>query len=103
MSVTPFEVAAVALETASSLDTLEARGTLRLALRNAGLDAKTARVSDLLVVVEKLLPAELAARGVDAAASVCTAVRAALKAQEAQLAGTTEASPADILRRIRGR
>jgi hypothetical protein len=43
-------------------------------------------VSDLLVVVEKLLPNKLVARGVDRMESVCVRVRAALKAQEAQLA-----------------
>jgi len=60
-----FTTACEALESASSLDRLEARGTVRLALKEAGLDAGTVSPSQLRVVVEKVLPNELESRGVD--------------------------------------
>ncbi len=53
------------LESSSSLDRLEARGTVRLALKEAGLEAATVTPSQLRVVVEKLLPGALQTRGVD--------------------------------------
>ncbi len=53
------------LEASSSLDRLEARGTVRLALKEAGLQAAAVSPSQLRVVVEKVLPHELESRGVD--------------------------------------
>ena len=81
-----FSVLCDALETASSLDRLEARGTVRLALKQAGLEARGVTASQLGVVVDKILPAELKARGVDDA--VCSQLRAAL-------AGVSESGPSD--------
>ena len=59
------------LERASSLDRLEARGTVRLALKQAGLEANAVSASQLAVVVEKILPAELRTRGVDNPDALC--------------------------------
>ena len=53
------------LEASSSLDRLEARGTVRLALKEAGLQAASVSASQLKVVVDKLLPRALESRGVD--------------------------------------
>ena len=58
-----------ALEEATSLDRLEARGTVRLALKQAGLEAHSVSASQLGVVIERVLPEELRTRGVDD--SVC--------------------------------
>ena len=60
-----FDVAAEALERSTTLDRLEARGTLRLALKQAGFDPKTIRVSEIRTVIERILPDELAARAFD--------------------------------------
>jgi hypothetical protein len=60
-----FTTACETLEGSTSLDRLEARGTVRLALKQAGLDAGTVSPSQLRVVVEKVLPVELESRGVD--------------------------------------
>ena len=60
-----FGVVCDALENATSLDRLEARGTVRIALKSAGLDARTVNASQLRVVIEKVLPDELKSRGVD--------------------------------------
>jgi hypothetical protein len=71
-----FTVLCDALEQASSFDRLEARGTVRLALKNAGLESGTVTASQLNVVVDKILPQELEARGVDQ--SICGRLHAAL-------------------------
>jgi hypothetical protein len=60
-----FELVCRSLEESTSLDRLEARGTVRLALRTGGLDARSVTPDQMRVVVEKLLPAELASRGVE--------------------------------------
>jgi hypothetical protein len=71
-----FTVLCDALEQASTFDRLEARGTVRLALKNAGLESGTVTAAQLDVVIDKILPAELATRGVDKA--ICSQLHAAL-------------------------
>ena len=67
------------LEQASNLDRLEARGTVRLALKQAGLAAASVTSGQLAVVLDKILPDELQARGVDDANSLCSSLAAKLK------------------------
>jgi hypothetical protein len=74
-----FDIAAEALEQHSSLDRLEARGTLRIALKAAGIDAKSLTTAQLGVIFDKLLPHELATRGIEDAAQVCAAVMVSVK------------------------
>ena len=74
MSVELFDFAAERLEHHTSLDRLEARGTLRIALKVAGLPAKSVNAAQLCVVLEKVMPKELETRGVSDAAVVCSAV-----------------------------
>ncbi len=73
---TAFTALCEALENETTLARLEARGTIRLALRQAGLDAGSVTAAQLAVVVEKILPDELAARGVEA--EVCPRLASAL-------------------------
>ncbi len=82
-----FEVASQALETATSLDRLEARGTLRLALKEAGLDASTVSAEQMNVVLERVLPAELEARGVADADGVCRTITGQLELRRFEPAG----------------
>ena len=49
-----FEVASDEIERATNLSRLEARGTLRLALKEAGLDAASVTPPQMRVVVEKV-------------------------------------------------
>ncbi len=74
MAADLFDFAAERLEHHTSLDRLEARGTLRIALKAAGLKAKSVSAAQLCVVFEKLMPDELEKRDVSDAASVCNAV-----------------------------
>ncbi|MCH7599558.1 MAG: hypothetical protein IH881_06125 [Myxococcales bacterium] len=76
MSTTLFDHAADQLESNTPLSRLEARGTLRIALKDAGLDVNNLTLNELSAVFEKLMPAELEARGIDCAATTCTAVMA---------------------------
>ncbi|MDJ0789564.1 MAG: hypothetical protein QNK05_22450 [Myxococcota bacterium] len=60
-----FERLCESLERATPLDRLAARGTVRIGLRHAGLDAQSVTPSQLRVVIDKVLPTELASRGVE--------------------------------------
>jgi hypothetical protein len=68
---TAFEWLCETLEAETSLDRLEARGTVRLALKQAGLAAASVTGEQLAVVVDRVLPPELEARGIADAGSVC--------------------------------
>jgi hypothetical protein len=74
MATDLFDLAAERLEHHTSFSRLEARGTLRLALKTAGLDAKSVTAGQLRVVFEKLIPGELEKRDVSNAAEACGAV-----------------------------
>jgi hypothetical protein len=77
-----FEAACTRLEEGGALDRLAARGTIRLVLKKAGLEAKTVTSHALTVAVERLLPAELSARGVAEPAPVCASIAEVLRAVE---------------------
>jgi hypothetical protein len=59
------------LEECSALNRLEARGTLRIALKDSGFDAKSVAASQLRVVIERLLPQHLRDRGIPAPEELC--------------------------------
>jgi hypothetical protein len=102
MATDLFDFAAERLEQHTSFSRLEARGTLRIAIKSAGLDAKGLTVDQLGVVFEKLMPGELERRGVKDAASICNAVIGEL----ANAPTSTDASSSDdvdgIFRRLGG-
>jgi hypothetical protein len=66
-----FEHACETLERLTPLSRLEARGTIRIALKDAGLDPASVKAAELTVVARRVLPKELAARGVADAESIC--------------------------------
>ena len=68
------------LEEQTSLDRLEARGTVRLALRAAGLDARSVTADQMGVVIEKVMKDELGARGVENIDGVCSSLSSGLAA-----------------------
>jgi hypothetical protein len=71
------------LERTSELDRLEARGTVRIAIKQAGLAPRNASPSELAVVVAKVLPGELISRGIENADSLCSALAKQVGAREA--------------------
>jgi hypothetical protein len=88
------------IEQKSSLSRLETRGTVRLSLKKAGLDASTVTAKQMLVVVEKLLPGEFESRGVEGGAQICAALEPLL----AQLSdeGTGTEAPELVFARLGG-
>jgi hypothetical protein len=56
------------------LDRLSARGTVRLALKAAGLDPASVSTRQMLVVLKTVLPGELRRRGVADAEALCSGV-----------------------------
>ena len=85
------------LERDTSLELLEARGTLRLALRAAGLEAGSARLEQMTAVLQSELVTELAVRGVEAPEDVCARLAAGLEGQLVGLAGAGAAEPLEMM------
>jgi hypothetical protein len=77
---TSFDFACSELERGTSLERLEARGTVRLAHKDAGLDTRSVTALQMSAVMTQLMPKELKNRGVDNAEPICRAIASALAA-----------------------
>jgi hypothetical protein len=88
------------LESNTSLDRLEARGTVRLTAKCGGLDARKATADQLCVLVEKLLPAELESRGVEGSETVCAQALEGLRSLALDAGGAE--TPETIFDRLGG-
>jgi hypothetical protein len=103
MSTGLFDPAAEQLECHTGLDRLEARGTLRLAIKQAGLDAKRLTLRQLEAIFAKVMPGQLAIRGIDQPTSVCEAIMVEI-ARCADGAPTTDSANTDeVFERLGGR
>ena len=69
-----FARVAAELEERTKLNSLEARGTLSLALKVAGFLSRDIGVAELSQALNTVLPGELRARGVTDAVEVCEAI-----------------------------
>lgn len=98
--MTPFDYVAQELERRTSLSRLEARGTLRIALKEGGFDA-SAGAREVEVVLRKVLPRELAARAIDGSAALCDALAGAVASQTFDAA--KDESPEQVFGRLAGR
>ena len=87
------------LERATDLDRLEARGTVRIALKSAGLDTGSVTPEQMRVVIEKVLTAELVARGIEDADQKCTQFASGISEVDA---GGVSDSPDEVFRRLGG-
>lgn len=74
-----FEFTAERLEALSNLDGLSARGTIRIALRDSGLDTKSVSRDQMEVVLDRVLPAMLESRGCEDPDDVCVKVTGELR------------------------
>ncbi len=97
-----FEWLCTALEESTTLERLEARGTVRIALKEAGLEPRTVTPSELRVVVQKILPRELRNRGVANEAEICDRLVSGLQVLERQPAAPAADTPDAIFRRLGG-
>ena len=69
-----FSFVADQLEECTPLDRLESRGTLRIVLKESGLDPKTVTQKQFCVILESVAPGELDSRGVAEARAICAAI-----------------------------
>jgi hypothetical protein len=96
-----FEWLCQAIEADTSLARLEARGTVRIALKEAGLEAGTVTPAELAVVVAKVLPHELRQRGVTNEVALCSRLSAGLRSLDFGPAPEAD-TPDAIFRRLGG-
>ena len=94
MAASIFDFVAEELERRTDLAKLEARGTVRLALKEAGLDARSVSPEQMAEIVREVMPGEMRARGVEGAEEVCEAITGALKSSPVP-SGTPETEPPD--------
>lgn len=95
-----FDFVCEQLEQRTSLDRLEARGTVRISLKEAGLEARSVTPEQMKVVVDKVLPGELATRGIDDVDGVLSQLRSGLDSVQA---GPADAdAPDEVFRRLGG-
>ena len=103
MADTIFEFVAEQLEERTELEKLEARGTVRIALKEAGLDARSVTKEQMAVMLQRTMPPELTSRGVESGDRICQGLASALK-DFAPIGGATQGeSPEDVFRRLGGR
>ena len=100
MSESLFEFVASELQTRSRLENLEARGTLRLALKSSGLTARDVTPDQMAVVLEQVMPRELRARGIENPEAVCEELSQAVKGMKAEGDESAGGSPEDVFRRL---
>lgn len=79
-----------------------ARGTVRLAVKEAGLDPEAVGAEQMAVVVEKLLPGELASHRIEGAAELCARVAEGLGRQSFAAAADRMDAAAGVLSRLGG-
>jgi len=89
MATTLFDAAAEGLEEHTQLDRLEARGTLRIVLKESGLEADKVTFGQLKVVFAKLMAPQLEMRAVANAVSVCNTVISGLSCMDQAAVGNS--------------
>jgi len=94
-----FEFVCDELERLTKMTRLEARGTVRLALKEAGLSPATVRAAEMQVVLQKVMPRELGARGISGGDSMCNTIAAGLNGLTDDAAGQT---PESVFSRLAG-
>lgn len=102
MATDLFDLAAAKLEASTDMDRLTARGTLRIGLKEAGLDAHKLTIPQLRAVFEKLMPKELDARGIGNAAATCQRVMDEIARLADSIDIDSSTSPDDVFKRLGG-
>ncbi len=95
-----FDHACGELERRTSLDRLSARGTVRIAVRSAGLDVSSIDVPQMQVLLRKVLPGELESRGVPEGRTVCEEIARALDGMRFDVARDRAGAAAETLARF---
>lgn len=100
MADTVFDFVADELEKRTDLEKLEARGTIRLALKSAGFNPREVTTEQMAVVLEQVMADELRPRGVDNPDGLCGDLARAVKQFTPAGGEPTGASPEDVFRRL---
>lgn len=87
------------LEQGTGLDRIQCRGTLRLVLKEAGLDPSQIQPREMAAVLERLLPGALASRGVNDVKTLCASISGAIASIPTAAQPET---PEAIFRRLAG-
>jgi len=95
-----FEWLCAELEARTPLSKLEARGTVRLVLKDVGLDPATVSAHQMSVVLQRLLGPALAKRKVERAEELCAALDRELAAQGRQRADEPEDTAYELFERL---
>jgi hypothetical protein len=78
-----FERTCEMIERGTLLNRLQARGTMRFALKAAGFDARSVNRPQMLATILQALPDELRRRGVDDCQSLCNRIAEQLASLDA--------------------
>ena len=100
MASTIFDFVAAELERQTNLASLEARGTVRLALKQAGLEPHTVTAEQMAVMLERLMPHEISTRGIENAEEICASLVKRVKESQFGSAPAGPESPESIFRRL---
>jgi hypothetical protein len=93
-----FEWTAEALEAATDLSRIEARGTIRLVLKEAGLEPGSVNEQQMHVVLTRVLPPALERRRVDEPEALCKRLASRLALES--LGSSTRESAHDVFARF---
>ncbi len=94
-----FEWVTRAMEEATSLSKIEARGTVRIALTEVGLTATGVARGPMLFVLERVLPGLLRSRNIQDPEATCAGLIAGLSHAELD---RVEDAPEDVFARLGG-
>ncbi len=99
MTSEPFEQAGKLLAALSTLTGPQARGCIRLALKDGGLDAKDVTPRELSVVFKALMPKRLAGQGFsgDEAKTICEKIEGVLGTLQSTTTSTAASTMFDRL------
>ena len=94
-----FEWACALLENNTTMNRMQARGTLRLVLGNAGLDSGTVTAGQMRVVANKLLAKELRSRAIANADQLCASM-AVIPPDVEKASSPLHPTPEDVFKRL---
>ena len=100
MSASIFDFVSDELERLTKLEKLEARGTVRLALKAAGLDVRTVTTPQMVATLQKVMPKEIRARGVENGEQICQTIVTTLNTAHPSSGAVNLESPEAIFRRL---
>ena len=95
-----FDYVCAEIERHTPLDGRVARGTVRLALKEAGLNPDSVDPAGMEVVVEKILPGELAAHAIDGCEELCRRLGETLATRQFADAHDRAGDAASVLDRL---